>query len=176
MELARRPDRYIRLDERHMRALIAFAVLIGCFPLTSVRAAEDGPLYVTKEGLDCVVGKSADYLAVWADPIHLSVQACLRGMDASGIGDSIGGLDLSGTGRGGGGSSFGSGIGHLSQTIGGASRTSQDSNVILATDALVLSKDQLRCLAAEAANLPVVKDAYDRDVVRIDGLACMKTS
>ena len=48
--------------------------------------------------------------------------------------------------------------------------------MILATDGLVLSKDQLRCLAAEAANLPVVKDAFDRDVVRIDGLACMKTS
>ncbi len=159
-----------------MKTLAPLALLIGfCLPLPA-QAADGHPLYVTKEGLDCVLGKSADYLAGWEDPIHLSVQACLLDTRSYDVGGVLGGLGMSGTGQGGGGSGSGGGIGRLSQPIGSASHTEQDSNVILATDALVLGKDQMRCLVTEAAHLPVVKDAYGRDVVRIDMLDCMKTS
>ncbi len=70
---------------------------------------------------------------------------------------------MSGTGEGGRGSGFGGGIGRLSQTVGGASRATQKTNEVVPTDWLVLSKDQLRCIVADASKLPLVKDAFGRD-------------
>ena len=157
-----------------MKVLIAFAIVVGGFCLPPPAEAAGKPLYVTREGLECVLANASDYLGSADDPIHLSMKACLR--DLATGGGLISGFGMADKGES--GNPWGSAVGvdRLPQAAGGASRSAQDSNMIVATDRLVLTKDQFRCLVAQAPNLPIVKDAFGNDVLRIDDLACKKTS
>jgi len=148
-------------------AIAAMALGVAA-PVAHARADDDQPIYVSKAGLACILKLAPIYLASSNEIARIGLHSCDHGADDN--------LPATGEGQGGAGASFGSGIGRLDQVVGGASRSAQATNTITATNRIAVSKDQLRCIVAEAGHLPTVKDAFGNDVIRLDTLDCMKTS
>jgi hypothetical protein len=158
----------IEMPGRLLLTAIVLAAFAAATPFAPAHAGDDKPIYVSTEGLACILKLAPIYLASSNEIARIGVHSC----DPK----SADNAPMMGEGRGGAGSGFGGGIGRLNQTVGGASRSEQATDTIVPANQIAVSKDQLRCIVAEAANLPRIKDTLGRDVVRLDALDCMKTS